>query len=154
MAGEEDMYELGKVETLPKKAWGPSFWRMLHLLAESFPGDEPTDYDRAKYKELVELVCELLPCMECRKHANKYLQANRLKITDRESLAMYLFNFHNEVNERLGKRKLTLEEYRSHRNRCWQTTSTPKPSVIMLLLMAVALIAIGIIAGEIYRVFY
>ena len=150
---EEDKQVLGVVDTLPKHAWGPHFWKMLHLLSESFPADNPTDYDRSKYKELVELVCELLPCMECRKHANIYLQANRLKVTDRESLAMYLFNFHNEVNERLGKRKITLDEYKHLRSRCWQTNGQ-RPSIVMLTFMSIVLIALALLATEIYRSFH
>ena len=145
--------KMGTVDTLPKKGWGPKFWRCLHLMAESFPL-EPTEYDKIRYREWLSITLELLPCMECRKHANQYMQENPINFKTREEFAMYVYNFHNEVNRRLGKPIISMDEYKAIRSRCWSVRESPKPSIIVLTLMALVLIAIAAIAGQIYYVFY
>ena len=50
-----------------------------------------------------------LPCPICTKHAKEYfIKHNIYNCKTKEDLKKYLWNFHNEVNERLGKKKYKL----------------------------------------------
>ncbi len=83
--------------------WGPGVWFNIHLLAAKA--------DDLESKELfisyINVIVRNLPCLECRKHATKYIEDNSLigflADTDSEGLFRWSWIFHNFVNTRLGK---------------------------------------------------
>lgn len=103
-----------------KESWGPHFWNLIHMIPFRINYLE-------KIKEAVNLIENIylvLPCEECHNHTKEYLQNNKIILTNeiditksKEELCLYLFNFHNEVNKRLGKEILSsFEKYWSEIN--------------------------------------
>ena len=86
----------------PKNVWGAKYWGVLHNIAASYP-DKPTRTQKAKMKELITNLIENIPCEDCKVHAKKYIKTHKIKVTNKQELSKYLCNFHNNVNERLGK---------------------------------------------------
>jgi len=84
--------------------WGPSGWRLLHLIAFS--------YEPAKQKESVrELFTTLpfvLPCKFCRASLADYMAEDPLEpaLKSRDALSKWLWRIHNEVNEKLRSQGL------------------------------------------------
>ena len=95
--------------TSSKKYWGEPTWYLFHSIAARIN----SDFYCENYKEIwefIKLCCSMLPCPYCRNHAVFY--TNQIKLNDvnkKEKLIQVLFNFHNSVNSRIGK-KLYLEK--------------------------------------------
>ena len=62
-------------------------------------------------KTFIIKICNELPCPDCLQHAKEYLYKNPIEnITTREELVNHLNNFHNEVNMRLGKPIVSIDD--------------------------------------------
>lgn len=85
-----------------KATWGNAYWVTLHNVAANYP-DKPTRTQQTKIKELITGLIENIPCDECKVHAKKYIKIHKIKAKNKQELSKYLCNFHNNVNERLGK---------------------------------------------------
>ena len=92
--------------------WGPKVWVLLHRL--SFYSNR-RDIIGA-WKNVLRLLSETIPCALCRKHMKEYLLSNQLVFTNlqdsnkiRETIIVWLHNFHNNVNARLGKEEFPYE---------------------------------------------
>lgn len=88
---------------------GKSTWTVLHQYTTTFP-DNPTDRDKEEFKSLMRAVLRGIPDSEpckCRTHAMEWIQENPpdQHMTDSSALFAYTCNFHNSVNERLGKKQ-------------------------------------------------
>jgi hypothetical protein len=83
--------------------WALYTWMLFHALIEK----SSEEFYKIKYKEIFNLirsVCLELPCPVCRRHAIEYLKnINIQHLTTREMFREMLYNFHNNVNARLGK---------------------------------------------------
>lgn len=91
---------------LSTTVWGPSMWRVLHSL--SFSISEENEKDRKKFLDFLESLRTLLPCEDCRLHFSQYLEEHNPQKA--ENLAVWTFDFHNAVNERLGKPQFSFED--------------------------------------------
>ena len=90
--------------------WGPRAWNWLHLAAIIYARDpSPREADEA-YLRIWSFV-QRLPCLDCRQHATAYVAQNPPDLDDTFSLQAWAWRFHNAVNQRLGKRALTYDEY-------------------------------------------
>jgi hypothetical protein len=62
--------------------------------------------------QFISLLTSLLPCEMCREHAMRFLELNSNAIPEcvktRLSLFTFFWFYHNDVNERLGKARMTL----------------------------------------------
>jgi hypothetical protein len=93
--------------------WGPIVWKYLHCLTEKIghSGNPLMDNDQAGYMEiLVGTLHQVIPCPECQAHAAEYISSNPLPILRglksdvlRETLRLWLFNFHNHVRTSKGQ---------------------------------------------------
>ena len=72
--------------------WGPSGWRLLHLITFTIGGLE------AK-KELFSTLDDILPCKYCRASAKDFLKEEPVK----NNVAVWLYDFHEKVNNKLRK---------------------------------------------------
>jgi hypothetical protein len=86
--------------------WGPAVWTLLHRLSFYSNRKDIT----GAWKNVLRLLSDTIPCALCRKHMKEYLVSNQLVFTNiqesnkiRETIIVWLFNFHNNVNMRLGK---------------------------------------------------
>ena len=85
------------------KIWGPGVWFNIHLLAAKATDVETKEF----FVQYINTLVKNLPCIECRKHATKYLRDNLLisylTDSDPEGLFRWSWTFHNFVNTRLSK---------------------------------------------------
>ncbi len=72
--------------------WGPSAWRLLHLIAHSD--------GRARARELFETLGRVLPCGTCRESVANYLLVSPPP-DDPDAVAHWLWELHNHVNAKL-----------------------------------------------------
>ena len=107
-------------EPMSTKVWGRPLWFSIHHGALYYP-KKP---DLATRQNMVNFIIGLptiIPCMECKVHATTYINKRKSflskAVLNQESLFIFFWMFHNDVNTRTGKPTLTLEEtYRIYRN--------------------------------------
>ena len=89
------------------KKWGPATWYLIHTVCEKITV-KLFNEQKATVISLLKGICSNLPCGECSNHAKEYLKILTPRIiSDKESLKMFFFTFHNKVNQRLRKPKFT-----------------------------------------------
>lgn len=101
---------------MSKKEWGNAVWYLFHTLAEKLKPEHST-HAVELYSKIYE-ICSNLPCPECSTHAVATLgKINPRNIRTREDLIQILWQFHNNVNVRIKKKEITLEEAKQLYNR-------------------------------------
>lgn len=86
-----------------KSFWGPPTWRLFHTLAAKIK-DENFHLVKDDFIQLINRICDNLPCPECRAHAMHNIRtANLRNIVSKQSLIDFLYTFHNKVNVSTGK---------------------------------------------------
>lgn len=100
-----------------KYEWGKYTWYLFHALAEKI---NDTHFNKAYTKIIswVKLICLHLPCPYCAEHASMLLNKYSLyhKIKNKEQLKIFFFEFHNIVNNKTKKKRVTtdiLNQYES-----------------------------------------
>ena len=93
--------------------WGPAFWFSLHNGANQYPLEaSPCVVDRTV--GFIRGLPMMLPCIECKEHANRYIAEHDASLhticKTRESLFKFYVDFHNSVNERKSKPRMSVEE--------------------------------------------
>ena len=84
--------------------WGAAVWYFFHTIScrinENFYNN---NYEYVW--NFIKRICGTLPCPHCQKHAVDYIsKINVNQIRTKHALKMVLFNFHNSVNSRIGKK--------------------------------------------------
>jgi|ETNmetMinimDraft_19_1059907.scaffolds.fasta_scaffold66892_2 hypothetical protein len=101
----------GKSNINPR-LWGPYFWETIHFVAHGYP-DNPNDTDKRAYKSFYRNMMKVLPCDKCANSAQTLF--SRLKIepflNSRNDLIRWTHSFHSAVNDKLGKKSPSLEEF-------------------------------------------
>jgi len=80
--------------------WGPSGWRLLHLVAFAAP-----DLPQAALRTFFEELPYVLPCKFCRASLTDYIAADPIP-TQAKDYAEWLYRIHNRVNGKLRDQKL------------------------------------------------
>jgi hypothetical protein len=94
---------------MSKKEWGNAAWYLFHTLAAKLKPEHST-HAVELYSKIYE-ICSNLPCPECSTHAVATLgKINPKNIRTREDLIQLLWKFHNNVNTRIKKQSITMEE--------------------------------------------
>lgn len=86
---------------------GPGIWWTLHTISFMNLHDD-------LFLKIFKNTIDNLPCKKCRQHANEWYKNNNFdiyKASENYSQRIYTFNFHNEVNRRLGKEQMSYVEY-------------------------------------------
>lgn len=88
--------------------WARYTWCLFHILAEKIK-DEYVASEIIKIQEIIYVIVSMLPCPECRSHGIKHLNTERSRkkfgnITSKDELKTFLYEFHNVVNNRTGKK--------------------------------------------------
>lgn len=81
---------------------GRATWLALHAMADHFPLN-PTAEEKLAATNMIAAFALLYPCVKCRGHMQEYIKKNPLRCKTRIQIVMWLFDFHNAVNRRLGK---------------------------------------------------
>jgi len=87
--------------------WGPIVWNILHQL--SIQQEIPQQFQKDKilqYKWLIEHIESIIPCEECRKHVQQYRRSHPTYMNNPKE---WMWEFHNAVNQRLGKEPFPFE---------------------------------------------
>lgn len=94
---------------------GPPFWFTLHNGAAHLPTDlSPVSAQRLR--NFIDAIPEMQPCAKCSEHARAYIEKNKSKIRDLkkgDEFFNFFVDFHNSVNELLGKPKFSYDQARS-----------------------------------------
>lgn len=107
-------YEEKNIQNISSpESWGPAFWFILHLGSVKAPAVIPPE-KKDKYWGFIDGIPEMLACGNCAEHARAYVDAHRplkdIICSSRDNLVRFFTDFHNSVNERAGKPKITYEE--------------------------------------------
>lgn len=91
--------------------FGPHYWFVIHNMGLTYPM-RPNRVAKKRMSAFIEALPVLLPCKDCSEHAKEYLSQHSVcdAVKSRESLYTFLWNFHNHVNERLGKKQMSLKD--------------------------------------------
>lgn len=93
------------------KISGPGLWFLIHTCAK----EAKTEDKKMRFVDLIDTLARFHPCSsQCRPHIQEHLRKHPIKnfwsIKDEKGvdvgLFLWSFNFHNEVNARLGKKQL------------------------------------------------
>ena len=86
----------------PKMKWGKPIWTFFHVTAEKIK-PEYFSFVIKEYLQNIVLICNILPCPICSKHASEYMRTiNFNNIRTKADLISLFFTFHNVVNIRKG----------------------------------------------------
>ena len=95
------------------KVFGPPLWFSLHNASVYYP-DTASPPHAERMKNIIIGLPVLIPCETCKEHATNYIEANKHLLLDicktKKDVFKFFVDFHNYVNEKLGKVKLTYEE--------------------------------------------
>ena len=95
------------------RVWGPAFWFTLHNGAARYP-IKASPICAERMKGFILGMPVMIPCEKCQDHATSHIEANygRLNeiVSGREQLFNFFVSFHNYVNERYDKPKMSNED--------------------------------------------
>lgn len=95
------------------RVWGPPFWFSLHVSSANYPVTASNLTRELMKNRILALPIEI-PCSACRPHAHEYVESRRGELdsicSGRDSLFAFYVDFHNKVNERYGKPKVSYDE--------------------------------------------
>ena len=88
--------------------WGPPLWLVAHTVSFNYPL-HPTITQKKQYLDYFKSLGHVLPCGICRSNYETMIRDGKLKLTidkfkNRETLSRYVYDLHNCVNTRLGKK--------------------------------------------------
>nr|CCC50401.1 conserved hypothetical protein [Trypanosoma vivax Y486] len=81
---------------------GKAGWAILHSAAAVFPHN-PSDTQQTAFSAFLHGWSHSYACSHCAYHMRRYLEENPPVLTGKFAVNRYLCEFHNAVNERLGK---------------------------------------------------
>ena len=95
------------------EVWGPQFWFILHNGSAQY-AKKASPMCAIRMKNFILGIPFMIPCDSCKDHANTYIESkyNELDnvVSCRDNLFKFFWKFHNEVNKRQGKNKMTYRE--------------------------------------------
>ena len=93
--------------------WGPALWIILHSACERIGSHTlkklPEEESRIWFG-LLQSLRYSLPCPQCKKHYTSFYNDLVLSNITRESVRNWLYNLHNQVNQRIGKPQFLIED--------------------------------------------
>lgn len=96
--------------------WGPHVWNFLHIFCEKVNSNK--FYEKKKdIFDIIQNICANLPCPECSSDALSLLNNYPLisNVKSKEDLKMYIYHFHNKVNEKLTKESYIIEDLEKYK---------------------------------------
>ena len=93
------------------EVWGPAFWFSLHNGAARYPVNASPLW-RQRMKSFIMGIPVMVPCEKCADHATAYIESRSdldQVVRNKDALFSFFVDFHNFVNERLGKDKIPME---------------------------------------------
>ena len=89
---------------MSNKLWAPLTWELFHVIVEKMK-EESVPYIKHIIIHIITIICDSLPCPNCREHASatlkRYKHYNTL--VTKNNFKHWVFDFHNIVNRRINK---------------------------------------------------
>lgn len=89
--------------------WGPSGWKLLHMLAYLYPNDNirVKKYHKDIYYNFYMHLRKILPCTYCRQSITNFISSLPLKpaLDNKNLLTKWIFGIHNKVNNKLRRQR-------------------------------------------------
>jgi hypothetical protein len=93
--------------------WGQAFWFTLHNGSSKYP-ISASPFTINRMKGFINGIPTMLPCPECKIHANNHIEKNKNNLDDicsgRMKLFKFFVDFHNIVNKKYNKPIITVDE--------------------------------------------
>ena len=92
--------------------WGPHLWKAIHMISIGYPR-EPSEEQRKNYKIFFESLYTVIPCSVCSNNYKRHIQENPITnatMKDKQSLAKWLIDIHNMVNQEQNKKIYSHDE--------------------------------------------
>jgi len=98
-------------EVFLPEVWGPHYWFFLMTIALTYP-DNVNVLTKRKYYDLIQNMPIFIPNAEISKNFSNML--NEYPVTpyldNRDSFVRWIVFIHNRINEKLGKREITIDD--------------------------------------------
>ena len=95
---------------MTKAVWGPATWKLLHCMVLKVDNLEPNQL--IDLKNAIMRIVSNLPCPYCTSHALSNIASSNFKmINNINDLKLFMFQFHNKVNQQVNKKLITYEEH-------------------------------------------
>lgn len=93
--------------------WGKAFWIMLDSLVCTYPFENITNEKRESVKLLLENVLQNLPCPECRRHAEEYIQHHAIEkaVENKSTLFEWLHGLRCDTLQHQNKPPISAPDY-------------------------------------------
>ena len=121
--------------------WGNKFWFTMHTVAYFYP-ENPTPAEQQAAEQFYSSLSLLLPCPACGAHYATLIQLTPPRVGSRMELLEWTIDIHNEVNARLGKRTITLEEYLMHNRQLERPSMLPYQPILLAIAAGCIVLAI------------
>ena len=86
------------------KNWGSNIWIFLHTFSVKIK-NELFNENKLMILSFIELIFTNLPCTICKKDSLLYFNQKKETINSKNDLILFIFDFHNNVNLKLDKKK-------------------------------------------------
>lgn len=109
--------------------WGPIFWATMHIVSLGYPS-KPSEEDRIGAAAFYNSLATVIPCPICKTHYRTFLKKTPVEsvLNSRHELIHWVFDLHNDVNEQLGKSRISFQEYVAHMQSLASSSATKLPS--------------------------
>lgn len=105
--------EKENINSKDPSVWGPACWFTLHNFAINYPIN-PSPICVRRCKEFIRALPYMFPCDSCSEHATKFIEDHEDQMNSiaggRRGLFEFFVKFHNRVNERYGKKIISVED--------------------------------------------
>lgn len=91
-----------KIQPPTKEQVGHDSWMLLHSVVASYQ-EEPNDVERKEMTRFIELFGKVYPVKEHGEDLTNYIQSKPIDATNRNTLGLWLNQYHNTINSHLGK---------------------------------------------------
>lgn len=95
---------------MKKQVWGNAAWFVFHTLATKLKPEFPEE-PKILFQH-IKSICRNLPCPDCSDHATALLNSVNVEMVcaSTEQLKIFLHQFHNRVNAKVGNKQFTQKE--------------------------------------------
>lgn len=98
------------MESPKNHIWGPHLWIILHSLAEKNVQHKNITEEQRLWSGLLSSLRWSLPCPHCKKHYSEYYLSNPLSNYVSSKIRIWLYNLHNQVNNRNETENIKIEQ--------------------------------------------
>lgn len=130
--------DLPTFASIGPEIWGRSLWEFLDAILATFPRDNPTIEHRNAVYDLMQSLRYILPCPDCRKHYNEFLNRHSLDqaLVSRRSFIEFYFLLKRDVASRTNHNfpfKSPTDLWLATTRRLKLTKATPQSSTQQIL---------------------